>query len=56
MECIHEFIGKSDGAHCVKCGLHMTAKEYMDYMRPKMMGENKSKSKRQTRKKVETNE
>lgn len=56
LECKHIFIGKTDGAHCIKCGIHMTVAEYLDYMRPKMMRENKDKPKRQSRKKVKTNE
>lgn len=52
-ECNHAFIGKSDGIHCVKCGLHMSADEYAVYLKP----ENKEeKLKRQSRKKVKTDE
>ena len=52
-ECEHVFIGKPDGAHCVKCGIHMTVTEYLDYMRPKIMA---GKPSRQIRKKVKTGE
>ena len=30
-ECKHIFIGRSDGVHCTKCGLHMSANEYGEY-------------------------
>jgi hypothetical protein len=30
-ECNHVFIGRSDGVHCTKCGLHMRAAEYCEY-------------------------
>lgn len=53
VECKHIFIGKSDGVHCAKCGLHMTVAEYLDYMHSKMTEENKDKPKRQSRKKVD---
>ena len=32
MSCIHDLIGKSDGVHCIKCGLHMSADEYTAYL------------------------
>lgn len=32
MDCKHVFVGKADGVHCKKCGLHMTPKEYRDYV------------------------
>lgn len=55
-ECNHVFIGRADGVHCNKCGLHMSITEYSDYMGSKTTGENKAKPKRQTRKKVKTDE
>ena len=51
-ECNHVFIGRSDGVHCVKCGSHMSAAEYIKYLNPEPEG----KPKRQTRKKVKTND
>lgn len=51
-ECNHVFIGRSDGVHCTKCGLHMSASEYIKYLNP----EPEEKPKRQTRKKVKTDE
>lgn len=48
--CTHVFIGKSNGVHCTKCGLHMNAEEYAKYLKS---GE---KPKRQIRKKVIENE
>lgn len=49
-ECNHSFVGRVDGVHCIKCGLHMSASEYVKYLYPE------EKTKRQTRKKVKTNE
>lgn len=51
--CQHIFLGCSDGVDCVKCGVHMSAKEYIEYS----AGKNKAeKPKRQTRKKVNADE
>lgn len=33
-ECKHMFIGKSDGVHCRKCGLHLTAQQYHELLHP----------------------
>lgn len=54
-ECNHEFIGKSDGIHCTKCGLHLSATEYAKSLQSKTV-EHSEKTKRQTRKKVKTDE
>lgn len=32
--CHHVFIGKSDGVHCTRCGLHLTAKQYRELLHP----------------------
>ena len=50
-ECNHVFIGRADGVHCTKCGLHMNASDYIKYLTPK---EPKEAPKRQNRKKVNT--
>lgn len=34
-KCKHEFIGDSEGVHCIKCGLKLTAEEYAEYCKPK---------------------
>lgn len=33
-ECKHRFIGKFDGVHCQKCGLHLTARQYHELLHP----------------------
>ena len=48
-ECNHVFIGRSDGVHCTKCGLHMSAAEYVKFLNPEKP---EGKPKRQTRKKL----
>ncbi len=53
-ECKHVFVGRSDGVHCTKCGMHMSAKEYASYLQSGQKDE--VKPKRQTRKKVKTDE
>lgn len=35
--CKHVFMGKSDGVHCQKCGLHLTAQQYADLCNAKAM-------------------
>ena len=30
MGCEHVFIGRADGVHCKKCGLHLTAEGYKE--------------------------
>lgn len=52
-ECSHLFIGRSDGVHCTKCGLHMSAAEYVKFLKPEKPEE---KPKRQNRKKVKIDE
>ena len=32
MECDHVFKGHADGVTCMRCGLRMTADEYMAYL------------------------
>lgn len=36
--CNHVFEGRSDGVHCKLCGLHMTAKEYLEFLNPDKAG------------------
>lgn len=55
-ECSHVFMGKSDGVHCLKCGMHMTAEEYCKFLNPETKKPAEEKPKRQTRKKVKTDE
>ena len=52
-ECNHVFIGRSDGVNCTKCGLHMSASDYVKFLNPEKPEE---KSKKQTRKKVKADE
>ena len=52
-ECNHVFIGKSDGVHCTRCGLHMSAENYAKFLNPENPEE---KPKRQARKKVKADE
>ena len=33
-ECSHVFIGRSDGVHCTRCGLHLTARQYHELLHP----------------------
>ena len=32
--CDHIFIGKFDGVHCARCGLHLTAQQYHELLHP----------------------
>lgn len=32
--CHHVFIGKADGVHCTRCGLHLTAQQYHELLHP----------------------
>lgn len=32
--CLHIFVGKSDGVHCTRCGLHLTAQQYHELLHP----------------------
>ena len=49
-ECNHVFVGRADGVHCTKCGMHLTAADYAKQLNPE------EKPKRQSRKKVKTDE
>lgn len=33
-DCHHVFIGRADGVHCTRCGLHLTAKQYHELLHP----------------------
>lgn len=39
MECEHVFVGRSDGVHCQKCGLHLTAEGYKELTEYKPVAE-----------------
>lgn len=32
--CPHVFIGRADGVHCTRCGLHLTAQRYHELLHP----------------------
>lgn len=32
--CPHVFIGRADGVHCTRCGLHLTARQYHELLHP----------------------
>lgn len=32
--CPHVFIGKADGVHCTRCGLHLTPQQYHELLHP----------------------
>ena len=32
--CPHVFIGRADGVHCARCGLHLTARQYHELLHP----------------------
>ena len=32
--CPHVFIGRADGVHCTRCGLHLTAQQYHELLHP----------------------
>ena len=63
-ECNHIFIGKADGVHCTRCGAHFSADEYSAMQKTKNAGTEQAaeeqnvviKEKRQTKRKVKTNE
>ncbi len=40
-ECKHDLIGSADGVTCKKCGLHLTHKEYQEFLKPKPAQEEK---------------
>lgn len=55
-KCAHIFLGKEDGVHCTRCGLHLTATQYHELLHLSKPKEN-SKTERKTnqpRKKKET--
>lgn len=33
-DCHHVFIGRTDGVHCTRCGLHLTAQQYHELLHP----------------------
>ena len=33
-DCHHVFIGRADGVHCTRCGLHLTAQQYHELLHP----------------------
>lgn len=33
-DCHHIFIGRADGVHCTRCGLHLTAQQYHELLHP----------------------
>lgn len=32
--CPHIFVGRADGVHCTRCGLHLTAQQYHELLHP----------------------
>ena len=32
--CPHVFVGRTDGVHCTRCGLHLTAQQYHELLHP----------------------
>ena len=32
--CPHVFIGRADGVHCTRCGLHLTPRQYHELLHP----------------------
>ena len=32
--CPHVFVGRADGVHCTRCGLHLTARQYHELLHP----------------------
>lgn len=52
-KCNHNFIGRSDGVHCTKCGLRMSGSEYVKYLHA---GGKEEKPKPQNKKKMKTDE
>lgn len=48
-KCVHIFLGKEDGVHCTRCGLHLTATQYHELLhspKPKENSETEKKPKR----------
>lgn len=33
-DCHHIFVGRADGVHCTRCGLHLTAQQYHELLHP----------------------
>lgn len=33
-DCKHIFVGRADGVHCTRCGLHLTAQQYHELLHP----------------------
>lgn len=33
-DCRHVFIGRADGVHCTRCGLHLTPQQYHELLHP----------------------
>lgn len=33
-DCHHVFIGRADGVHCTRCGLHLTPQQYHELLHP----------------------
>ena len=33
-DCKHIFVGRADGVHCTRCGLHLTAQQYRELLHP----------------------
>lgn len=52
-KCDHVFVGNREGVRCEKCGLRMSASDYVKYLNS---DKQEKKPKRQTRKKVKTDE
>ena len=44
-KCVHIFLGKEDGVHCTRCGLHLTATQYHELLHPSKPKENRAEDK-----------
>lgn len=33
-DCHHVFIGRADGVHCTRCGLHLSPQQYHELLHP----------------------
>ena len=38
-DCKHVFVGRADGVHCTRCGLHLTAQQYHELLHPPEVGQ-----------------
>ena len=38
--CKHAYIGKEDGVHCTRCGLHLTTQQYRELLHPPESAQN----------------